>query len=203
MICIGIDPGESGGIAVLTAAGSVVRASAMPQTKRDVLDALRAVQRDFGKNVVRAVLEHVWSSPGWGHAGAFKFGGSFHSLEMALVALGIPYELVLPKKWQAEVGVIYPKQPTGVKRVPRDKNITKRRAQALFPTVVVTHANADALLLAEYCRRVHFMRAGVEITHGDEGQGGRTEKGKAVRKRKARPEAEGVEASARRRGRTA
>lgn len=36
-----------------------------------------------------------------------------------------------------------------------DKNITKQRAQQLFPSAKVTHKIADALLLAEYCRRVH------------------------------------------------
>ena len=35
-----------------------------------------------------------------------------------------------------------------------DKNVTKRRAQELFPGARVTHAVADALLLAEYCRRL-------------------------------------------------
>jgi hypothetical protein len=35
-----------------------------------------------------------------------------------------------------------------------DKNVTKRRAQQLFPQLKVTHAIADALLIAEYGRRV-------------------------------------------------
>ena len=33
-----------------------------------------------------------------------------------------------------------------------DKNVTKNRAQQLWPTIKVTHAIADALLLGEYCR---------------------------------------------------
>jgi hypothetical protein len=36
-----------------------------------------------------------------------------------------------------------------------DKHISKQRAQQLFPSAKVTHAIADALLLAEYCGRVH------------------------------------------------
>jgi hypothetical protein len=35
-----------------------------------------------------------------------------------------------------------------------DKNVTKSRAQELFPEVKVTHAIADALLIAEYGRRI-------------------------------------------------
>jgi hypothetical protein len=34
-----------------------------------------------------------------------------------------------------------------------DKNVSKRRAQELFPQLKVTHATADALLIAEYGRR--------------------------------------------------
>jgi hypothetical protein len=35
-----------------------------------------------------------------------------------------------------------------------DKNITKRKAQELFPEIKITHAIADSLLIAEYGRRV-------------------------------------------------
>jgi hypothetical protein len=35
-----------------------------------------------------------------------------------------------------------------------DKKITKAAAQRLFPRMKVTHKNADALLIAEYGRRV-------------------------------------------------
>lgn len=36
------------------------------------------------------------------------------------------------------------------------KNLTKARAQQLWPEYPrITHAIADALLIAEFCRRVH------------------------------------------------
>jgi len=35
-----------------------------------------------------------------------------------------------------------------------DKNVSKRKAQELFPSMKVTHASADALLIAEYGRRM-------------------------------------------------
>jgi hypothetical protein len=34
-----------------------------------------------------------------------------------------------------------------------DKNVSKRKAQELFPQLKITHATADALLLAEFGRR--------------------------------------------------
>ncbi|MHB1260373.1 MAG: hypothetical protein ACYC2H_01520 [Thermoplasmatota archaeon] len=139
---MGVDPGVSGGIALIDERAVVIFATAMPDTPRDILDTIARYDRS-----VFAVLEHVWSMPGWGNVGPFKFGISFGELRMALTAQTIPFDLVMPKKWQKVMGVVYPKGK------PRDKNVTKQRAQALFPSTRVTHAIADALLLAEYGRR--------------------------------------------------
>ena len=142
---IGIDPGQSGGIAILEYDGSVFWFGKMPETEAEVLMILRP----FIGGHARAVLEHVWSSPGWGHVGAFKFGKSFGGLRMALTAASIPFEQVVPRTWQKAVGVFYPKGITKVEK----KNISKALAKKLFPKIKITHAIADALLLAEYCRR--------------------------------------------------
>lgn len=149
---MGLDPGGSGGIALIDANGVVIYATAMPETPRDILDTIAKHDR-----AVYAVLERVWSSPGWGHVGAFKFGTSVGELRMALTAQGIPFDEVMPKAWQKLLGVSYPK----AKGEKRDKNVTKRRAQALFPSTRVTHATADALLLAEFARRTR--RAALEL----------------------------------------
>jgi hypothetical protein len=34
-----------------------------------------------------------------------------------------------------------------------DKNVSKKRAQELFPSIKCTHATSDALLIAEYGNR--------------------------------------------------
>lgn len=142
MVYLGIDPGVGGGIAILNADGSVVRVVKMP---KDATGVLAALTTDIGLAV--AVLEHVWSMPGQGHGGAFTFGRGFGRLEMALTAAAIPFTLVVPRKWQPAMGVYYPKG--------RDKNIAKARAHKLFPKTVTTHATADALLIAAYCRWLH------------------------------------------------
>jgi hypothetical protein len=113
--------------------------------------------------MTHAVIEHVWSTPGQG--GAFKFGLSVGALRMALTAAAIPFDPILPRVWQKALGVSYPKGSTDTVK----KNITKRRAQQLFPTLTVTHAIADALLLAEYCRRLN------RGLHGEEESLTRTE----------------------------
>jgi hypothetical protein len=62
---------------------------------------------------------------------------------MALTAAGIPFERVTPQKWQKAMGCM----------TKGDKNVSKRRAQELFPQLKITHAIADALLIAEYGRK--------------------------------------------------
>lgn len=137
---IGIDPGRSGGIALLSSWEP--RAIKIAETPRDIYRQLSEYQAlDDG---AFCFLEKVHSMPGQGVASTFKFGQGFGWLEMALVALFIPYELVTPQKWQKHLGCL----------TKGDKNVTKKKAQELFPAVKVTHAIADALLIAEYGRRV-------------------------------------------------
>jgi hypothetical protein len=102
------------------------------------------------------MIERVWSSPQMGVVSAFKFGRGVGVLHMALIAAGIPFDEVTPQRWQKEMGCLSPRGKTRVEFGTKDKNITKRRAQALFPAVTkMTHAIADALLIAEYARRFY------------------------------------------------
>jgi Holliday junction resolvasome RuvABC endonuclease subunit len=150
MIHIGIDPGATGGVAAITTAGVVWRLDKMPATDVDILALLEAVT-EGGIQPAHAVLERVqaWKGGPMGAWSAFKFGSSYGALQMALAACRIPFDLVQPQRWQAALGCL-----SGGK-----KNVTKRRAQALFPGVTITHATADALLMAEFCRR---MRSGID-----------------------------------------
>lgn len=157
MLFFGIDPGAGGGIAVLHDDGSVRLVAKMPETERDMLDLIGGeVSAGDLRSPARAVLERVWSSPQMGVASSFKFGVGIGLLRMALTAARIPFDEVTPQKWQKEMGC-----RAGASRATEgakggDKNITKRRAQQLFPDQAVTHATADALLIATYCRRVHL-----------------------------------------------
>jgi hypothetical protein len=149
MTIIGIDPGKNGSIAWITDGKPCVEK--MPDTLQDLWDL---IQKDilhatgnlyFGCATIncRAYIEQVHSSPQMGVKSAFTFGNGFGHLEMGLTAAGIPFERISPQAWQKSLGCM-----TG-----GDKNISKRRAQELFPTMNVTHATADALLIAEYGRR--------------------------------------------------
>jgi len=140
---IGIDPGKNGGIAWIRDGKPCVEK--MPETLRDLWEVFTSILggMDYPESVV-AYLEQVHSSPQMGVKSAFTFGQGMGHLEMALTAAGIPFARVRPQAWQKAMGCL-----TG-----GDKNISKRRAQELFPPLKITHATADALLIAEYGRRL-------------------------------------------------
>ena len=141
---IGVDPGKGGGIAWITDGKPCVEK--MPETLQDLwelVDSIASVCKyDNRSSCVRAYVEQVSSSPQMGVKSAFTFGNGFGHLEMALTAAGIPFERVSPQRWQKAMGCM----------TKGDKNVSKRRAQELFPAMKVTHATADALLIARYGR---------------------------------------------------
>ena len=142
---IGIDPGANGAIAWITDGKPCVEK--MPETLQDLWEVIQDIYSDtfIAKGAtIKAYIESVHSSPQMGVKSAFTFGQGFGRLEMALTAAGISFERVTPQKWQGALGC----------RTGGDKNISKRKAQELFPSMKCTHAISDALLIAEYGRRI-------------------------------------------------
>ena len=138
---LGIDPGKNGGIGFVTESKQW-SFNLKEMTDKDIFDALKEVtEHDY--TGIFCYIERVSSSPQMGNVSAFTFGAGFGALKMALVATGIAFDQVSPQKWQWEMKC----------RSGGDKKVTKRRAQELFPDLKITHANADALLIAEFCRR--------------------------------------------------
>ena len=145
MIYIGIDPGKGGGIAALDDAGDVLDFFKMPADTFGLVDAVGHILALRSVNgPATAMLEQVWTSPQMGVVSAGTFMRGYGRLEGVLAAARIPVLLVVPVKWQNAMGC----------RTHGDKNISKARAAALFPALKITHANAAALLLAEYGRRL-------------------------------------------------
>lgn len=145
-LIIGIDPGESGGVSFFFEDGPIV--SATPATPRDLLDLFnKTISAKIGRwdsYCPFAYIEKVHSSPQMGVTSAFTFGQGYGALLMLLTCLNIAFEQVTPQKWQKAMGCMSK----------GDKNVTKRRAQELFPELKITHATADALLIGEYGRRL-------------------------------------------------
>jgi hypothetical protein len=147
MLFVGVDVGAGGGIAIIDELAAVHLAVRMPDTDRDVLDALGWCFREAPILPRWGMLEKVHSSPQMGVKSAFSFGQQYGRVRMALAAAVVPFDEVTPFKWQRRLECL-----TG-----GDKNVSKMRAQQLFPLTKVTHYLADALLLAEFCRRTHWV----------------------------------------------
>lgn len=144
MTYIGIDPGQSGALAVISPQGTF----AIPFDEDEYIDTLNACVQEGGG--IRAVVEHVHSMPKQGVASSFKFGQNFGWILGVLAALEIPVELVNPQKWKREFSCT------------SDKNTSIAVARRLFPTTSLLatprckkphDGMAEALLMAEYCRR--------------------------------------------------
>jgi crossover junction endodeoxyribonuclease RuvC len=141
-ITIGVDPGANGGIAWITSDGKAC-VEKMPDTLQDLWELVESIgfeAPDFTPYQIKAYIEQVSSSPQMGVVSAFSFGRGYGNLEMALTAAGIPFERVRPQVWQKALGCM----------TKGDKNVSKRKAQELFPDRKITHATADALLIAHY-----------------------------------------------------
>ena len=143
---IGIDPGINGGIALIEP--HRVHAWRMPATDKDVKKLLEDCKYD-GDGEVFCLIEEVHSMPGNSARSMFTFGQNYGMLRAMLVACYIPFETVTPTVWQKEFGLTH-RKITKTKK----KNKHKAKAQELFPLIdPMTHALADALLIAEYAKR--------------------------------------------------
>ena len=165
-VFIGIDPGGNpsrpGGIAwyrkhTVTAPGNWEHdCHKMPTTRRDIYSLFDELSY---QNTCVALIE----TPKIVRLPEGKFANSRRSVAAQwkhygellgiLTALDIAHEEITPQRWQKEFGLVFPKTmnltPT------QKKNKHKARAQELFPQIKITHAIADSLLIAEYCKRKH------------------------------------------------
>jgi hypothetical protein len=152
---MGLDPGsKSGSIAIISEDGKDYQVACMGSsgksimTARDISDLIQRLK----PKTIKAYLEEVKNKPGEGGNSTWTFSGNYHHLEMALTSHKVRFEKVRPQVWQS-----YMRCRTG-----GDKNVSKKKAQEMFPEPVdiftgnpvkITHSRADALLIAEYGRR--------------------------------------------------
>jgi crossover junction endodeoxyribonuclease RuvC len=148
-IYIGIDPGQSGAVAVITDESERV----FPYSDEAFIAAMRdagALKSATGFSV-RTCVEKVGAMPGQGVTSMFSFGKSAGFIEGVLQALEIPYQLVPPQTWKKEFSL-----------VKKDKKESIKVCKKLFPGVNLLASSqctkehdgmAEALLMAEYARR--------------------------------------------------
>lgn len=139
-ISIGIDPGKSGGIAVIDGEEK----NTYPYSDEKLISIAIST-----KNSV-ACVEKVGAMPGQGVVSMFSFGKSAGFIEGVLQALGIPYQLIPPQKWKKEFSLN------------SEKGKSIEVCKKLFPGINLLATQrcrkehdgmAEALLIAEYARR--------------------------------------------------
>lgn len=146
-IIIGIDPGASGGIAVLE--DSHIETHNMPDTFPDIYNLFADITGTHPGKDFLAVLEDVGHGmPGQSSKATAMFARHNGHIEMALYSLGIRAFKVTPQKWQKHYSNSLGKSSGYEKR--EWKNKLKGLAQQMFPSEKVTLKNADAILLAYY-----------------------------------------------------
>ena len=150
MIYIGVDPGQKGGYAVISKSETGQAVFAYPWDDMFFAMEMANLMSLKSQGIVAAV-EKVGAMPGQGVTSMFNFGKSFGYILGVLSALGIPYQLVPPRKWKAEFGLLNTEKQASV-------DVAKR----LFPGVSLLPSDrcrkesdgmADALCLCEYARR--------------------------------------------------
>lgn len=146
---LGIDPGKSGGYALLEA-GELIEVAGFDQhSDADIVQAFRDIhQRSLVDGVkLVAYLEQVGGfikgSPMPGSA-MFKFGESFGLLVGTLIALGISFRRTRPQEWQKGLQGV-----TGIKGVDRKRKL-RDLAMEIYPESKPTLKTADAILIADF-----------------------------------------------------
>ena len=148
-IFIGIDPGVSGGVAIIY--NDVYYAKKCPNTVSEMADEIATLNDpDIGGADLPkyAIVERVHSFPGNSARSMFNFGTNYGQWLGILSTLHIPYVLVTPHTWMKHYG-----------SRPRDKkdrkNHLKALAQQRYPDAGITLATSDAMLICNYLKETN------------------------------------------------
>lgn len=152
-IFIGIDPGAHGALVWIDDNGSVICHNTSKTLPFDAAEDASSGTERIEECV--AYLEKVGGFiagkrlPG---SMMFKLGESFGEWKGLLAGLRIRCVLVRPQDWQAGITGLHGKAG------PDRKRALRAEAARRFPTVKVTLDNCDALLIADYARRLERGR---------------------------------------------
>ena len=153
MIIIGIDPGVSGAICILTD-GKITEIYEMPtmidgkKNKKQVNGAeiTNIINKELvNEKDVNVVIEHVSAMPGQGVTSMFNFGQSFGVLKGICAALKLPVHFIRPVKWKKHFNLIN-----------TEKDASRTKVIEVFPYISSKiskkkDANkADAILIARF-----------------------------------------------------
>ena len=155
MLIIGIDPGISGSICFLDN-GKILDVIEMPimtdgkKNKKQVngsqvYNEISKRIKQFEKNQIRVVIEHVSAMPGQGVTSMFNFGQSFGILKGICTAMQLPMYFVRPAKWKKYFNLLN-----------SEKDASRTRAIEILPYFSSELSRkkdsnkADAILIASF-----------------------------------------------------
>ena len=148
-IYVGIDPGKSGGIAILWPDETLVYATPMTGSEYDEQGMARLIP---ATSAVRVAIERQQAFPKQGGVSNFTTGTGYGLWRGMLATLALPYDIVQPQAWRKALGL-----PVGA-----DKAESVALACRLFPMLAeelhgprggIRDGLAEALLIAEWRRR--------------------------------------------------
>lgn len=155
IVTLGIDPGLTGGYAMLTNNGELIEVGDLPvirDGKSAWIDAEQLVStllRLKGSAQIHATTERVHAMPKNGSQAAFSQGCTFGSILAALQVAGARIEFVAPQTWKKQLGL----RGTDLTDTQR-KRASLDKARLLYPTADLSrqkdHGRAEALLIAHF-----------------------------------------------------
>jgi len=149
-ICAGVDPGKTGAFVLLGTDAQIIEAWDMPQDDGELSTTWQSFAYAYPN--MEIVVEKVWSNPKWGKRHCFEFGRQKGRIEMAITAAGFSFRRIPPTTWQRYFNMQKtPFERSGYKGQKEWKNRLRQLAVSKF-NGRVSLSQADAWLMAEYCR---------------------------------------------------
>jgi crossover junction endodeoxyribonuclease RuvC len=159
MKIIGIDPGLSGGIAILedNKVQQLFDMPVMPEGKKNKrqLNSAQLVKliKDniINKEEVAVIVEQVNAMPGQGVTSMFNFGQTFGAIKGVCAALSLPIFFVRPSKWKKHFELIN-----------SSKDASRTKAIEMYPTLSNELSKkkdvnkSDAILIARYFNETRY-----------------------------------------------
>mgnify|MGYP000551269370 CR=1 FL=1 len=159
MIIIGIDPGLSGGIAILenNKVKTLFDMPVMPEGKKNKRQLNSAQLAKLIKDSLKGyaefsvVVEQVNAMPGQGVTSMFNFGQTFGAIKGICAALGLPIFFVRPSKWKKHFELIN-----------SSKDASRTKAIEMYPSLSDQLSKkkdvnkSDAILIARFYSDTRF-----------------------------------------------
>lgn len=141
----GVDPGTTGGIALLNSEGELVT---WRFDKLRGMSDLFAIYEQGPEAACRFYLEKVGAMPHMGRSSCFKFGRNYGIHYMCAIAAGLIVDEVSAVAWQRAVKITKVKGGTDKHAQRKKRNL--ERALELFPGAELNAQTCDAALIARY-----------------------------------------------------